>query len=99
MNDILNSKSPEMKELLSLIEELKIYITKGIKNQKLSLSGEQFLDNNELCKILHVSKRCLQDYRDRGLLPFYKVEGKILYKTSDIQQLLNDNYNQAFAKF
>ncbi len=48
--------------------------------------------------MLHISSRTLQDYRDRGLIGFYKLEGKILYKLSDIQEMLEKHYNDAWRQ-
>ena len=39
------------------------------------------------------SARTLQEYRSRGLLAFYKIGGKILYKQSDLQAMLDRHYN------
>jgi len=36
----------------------------------------------------------LQQYRDDGLLPFIKLERKILYRESDIGKVLEDNYQR-----
>ena len=42
---------------------------------------------------LKLSARTLQEYRSRGLLAFYKIGGKILYKQSDLQAMLDRHYN------
>ena len=39
-----------------------------------------------------------QSWRDEGKISFSQVAGKIYYKMSDIQDLLNHNYNPAFNK-
>ena len=49
-------------------------------------------DNRPLLKI---SRRCLQDYRDQGRISYIRLGGKILYKVSDIEKLLEDNYHEA----
>ena len=49
------------------------------------LGGEVYLTGEEVCSQLQLSTRTLQEYRNAGILPFYKIEGKILYKQSDIQ--------------
>jgi excisionase family DNA binding protein len=49
-------------------------------------SGQQY------SKILNISRRTLQDYRTEGKIPYYLVGGKILYKESDIEKLLTENY-------
>lgn len=96
MNDILNSNSPEIKELFETVDKIQLNMQTG--TNKPSISGECFLDNNEVCQMLHLSSRTLQDYRDKGLIAFYKLEGKILYKASDIHKMLEKNYYNAWGK-
>lgn len=62
------------------------------EKRKPLFGGEQYLTNSQVSKRLHVSTRTLQDHRDNGVLPFIKLEGKVLYRLSDIEKLLEDNY-------
>jgi len=48
-----------------------------------------WLDNQEICQLLHISKRTLENYRCRGMLPFSKVGGKVYYRMNDINDFLN----------
>ena len=57
------------------------------------LGGEVYLTGEEVCSQLRLSTRTLQEYRNLGMLPFYKIGGKILYKQSDIQTMLERHYN------
>ena len=57
-----------------------------------------WLTSVEACKFLHVTNRCLQNWRDKGILSFSKTGGKILYKFSDLEELLTRNYQPAFNK-
>ena len=57
------------------------------------LNGEVYLSGEEVCSQLRLSTRTLQEYRNAGTLPFYKIGGKILYKQSDIQTMLERHYN------
>lgn len=98
LNDIIGNNSSEIRELFSAIEKANENIDNNIKSKKTSLSGELFLDNNEVCKMLRMSSRTLQDYRDKGLIAFYKLEGKILYKMSDIRKMLDSNYFDAWKQ-
>ncbi len=43
---------------------------------------------------LYISPRTLQDYRDRGIIPYTQFAGKILYKASDLEKMLKDNYRE-----
>lgn len=48
----------------------------------------QWLDNQDVCEILNVTKRTLQNYRDNGTLPYTHIERKIYYKPKDVEDLL-----------
>ncbi|MBR8703328.1 helix-turn-helix domain-containing protein [Porphyromonas levii] len=48
----------------------------------------EWLDNADVCRLLNISKRTLQTYRDTGILPFAMLRHKAFYKRSDIEMLL-----------
>ena len=54
--------------------------------------GEIYLTGREVCERLFISPRTLQDYRDNGIIPYTQIAGKILYRLSDINRLLQENY-------
>lgn len=58
------------------------------------LDGELLLDNQELCQLLHVSKRTLQRYRSTGELPFHEVHQKTYYKESDVHAFMRKNFGK-----
>ncbi|PJJ10703.1 excisionase family DNA binding protein [Flavobacterium sp. 1] len=58
------------------------------------LKGEIYLSGEQVCQMLHVSKRTLQQYRDDGQIPFIKLERKILFRESDIIKVLENNYQR-----
>ncbi|NHJ33677.1 MAG: helix-turn-helix domain-containing protein [Asgard group archaeon] len=51
-----------------------------------------WLDTSEAARILKVSTRTLQNYRDNGTLPFSKIGSKIYFKATDIEGLLTEHY-------
>ncbi len=55
---------------------------------------DTWLDIQEACFILKVSKRTLQYYRKDGVLPYSKIDGKIYFKAADIQKHLERNYRK-----
>ena len=65
-------------------------------SHKASPSNEQFLTDKEVSAWLKVSRRTLQDYRNNGIIAYYQLGGKILYKESDIERMLAANYREAF---
>ena len=58
------------------------------------LNGEHYLTGEEVCERLCISKRTLQDYRDTGLLGYVQLPGKIIYRESDIMDLLERFYQK-----
>lgn len=59
-------------------------------------SLNRWMDNQEVCRQLNISPRTLQDYRNNGIIAYYQLGGKILYKESDIESMLAANYQEAF---
>ena len=70
-----------------------------IQNQissKSDVKKETFLDNQEFLLLLKISKRTAQTWRDEGKISFSQVGNKIYYKLSDVEKLMQENYNKAF---
>ncbi len=47
-----------------------------------------WMDSADVCEKLGVSKRTVQTYRDRGLLPYSQINHKIYYRTEDVEAFL-----------
>lgn len=56
------------------------------------MNGEIYLSGEDVGKLLHISKRTLQQYRDDKILPYIQIGGKIIYRESDILTVLEQNY-------
>lgn len=67
-------------------------MNKTIEKSKTDQMITKWLSSDEICRLLMISKRTLQTYRDRGILPFAQVSRKIYYKASDIDEYLNQHY-------
>ena len=57
------------------------------------LGLKNWLDNQEVCEVLRISKKTLQVYRAKGILPFSRIKNKLFYKPEDVQRLLDLNYH------
>ena len=53
---------------------------------------EDWIDNQDVMNILHISPRTLQTLRSNGTLPYSRINGKIYYRRHDIKKILADNY-------
>lgn len=81
-----------MKELDSMLNGIESMNEKS----KASFGNERFLTDKEVSAWLKVSRRTLQDYRNNGMVSYYQLGGKILYKESDIEKLVMDGYRNAY---
>ena len=81
-----------MKELDSMLNGIESMNEKS----KASFGNERFLTDKEVSAWLKVSRRTLQDYRNNGMVSYYQLGGKILYKESDIVKLVMGGYRNAY---
>ena len=88
----LNMDSDEMQVVLSAIRSVSKRIKDVAETYKPLFGGEHFLTGKEVCERLYISPRTLQDYRDKGIIPYTQFAGKILYKVSDLERLLEEYY-------
>lgn len=66
------------------------------EKSKASFGNERFLTDKEVSAWLKVSRRTLHDYRNNGMVSYYQLGGKILYKESDIEKLVMGGYRNAY---
>lgn len=52
-------------------------------------SLQKWLDNEDVCEILNVSKRTLQYYRDSGMIAFTQINYKVFCQPQDVQALID----------
>lgn len=88
----LNFGSDEMQVLITALHDVGRRIKEVGETHKPLFGGEHFLIGKEVCERLYISPRTLQDYRDRKIIPYTQFAGKILYKASDLERLLEEYY-------
>ena len=86
--------SDSYEELLHKIEQLgeKLSTIAGDKTGQ-----KKWLTNKEVCEILSVTAKTLQNYRDKGVIAFSKIGSKIYYKQSDLNALLDAHFHETFS--
>ena len=91
-HEIVNRETPEMKQFISGIKEVSKRLREIAQTHRPLFGGEIYLTGREVCERLFLSPRTLQDYRDKGIFPYTQIAGKILYRMSDLQRILQGNY-------
>ena len=90
----LNMESDEMQLVVSALRGVGKRIVEVAKTHKPLFAGELYLTGKEVCERLYISPRTLQGYRDRKVIPYTRFAGKILYKASDLEKMLEKNYKR-----
>lgn len=89
-NFLIDKSDPAVTELFRRIEKVCKELDKLEMPTRRTFNGQRFLTDSELSDILKISRRTLQEYRSAGIIPYYMICGKVLYKESEIQKLLED---------
>jgi excisionase family DNA binding protein len=71
--------------------------SKSLEVNETELTIRTWLTGDEICKLLRVSKRTLQNYRDKRVIPFSQIGRKIYYKVSDIEDYLNNHHIKSLS--
>ena len=95
-NEVITHKHEWVRGLFSELDRItKDAAMVADENQPL-LGSEHYLTDRELSERLKISRRTLQDYRNNGILPYRQLGGKILYRESDIERVLQSSYRGKF---
>ena len=90
--ELFDSDAEEIAYYKSKFEQLRTRLELILKNYRPVMNGEVYLSGEDVCKLLDVSKRTLQQYRDDNILPYVQIGGKIIFRQSDLLAILERNY-------
>ena len=85
----------EDEQILGIINEIDKAIEEAreaFKNYRPLFNGDSWISDREAAEFLKVSRHTLFAYRQKGLLPYVQLCGKILYRERDLEELLQRNY-------
>lgn len=97
--DCSNAITCDTVEYKELVETMRFAMQTADKlsvEVKPSLFGERYLTTEQVMTSFHISRRALQNYRDRGIVPYTSIGGTLLYPESKITKVLGRNYYKLF---
>lgn len=94
--NVLTGQDEPVFSLLRALDKTGRNLRVFMKDCRPLLNGERYLTDKDVSALLRISRRTLQDYRRNGILPFFRLGGKILYRESDLQKLLSDSCKPSF---
>lgn len=71
----------------AILEQLKPLLLKD----KIEENKKEMITRAEAADLLNISLVKLWDITKNNIIPKYKIGGKVLYKKSDVQRLINDS--------
>lgn len=97
-NELITKEHECVSHFLHSLDKMLDGIEQMTSNHRPLLAGERYLTDKEVAYNLKISRRTLQDYRNEGRIPYIQLGGKILYRESDVEKMLQDGYKPVFRK-
>lgn len=99
-DDVITRETPEYRELIAMMQNTVKVADKLVKEVRPCLLNERYFTTEQVMALFHISRRALQNYRDKGIIPFFSIGGSIVYPESEIKEMLEKNYyKMSFSKF
>lgn len=96
MSEIITKDNERVSRLFGSLERMLSGIERLVANHRPTLGGERFLTDKEVSARLKVSRRTLQEWRTNGQIAYISLGGKVLYKESEIQKMLEKYHQKAW---
>ena len=76
-------ETEDLKPIIDRLDKIEEVI-----NEKKNGLENMFIDNQGFLKLMNISKRTAQTWRDEGIFPFSQIGGKIYYSKNDVIKTL-----------
>ena len=96
MNKLITKEDEDILSFFRTLDHMVERLGSLSRSYRPMLNGERFLSDRELSERLKISRRTLQEYRNEGRLPYIQLGGKVLYKESDIERMLQNGYKETW---
>ena len=88
ITEIVNIEASTFMEMNNILFKIEKQM-KGLNFSKPELS--EWLDNQDVCILMNISDRKLLSLRQKGLIPFSRIDRKVYYKKEDILNYMRNN--------
>lgn len=96
MNCDMDKNRDRIRNIIMSFSRMSSVLDKINEHYRPTLKGQRLITDKELANFLKINKRSLVEYRKNGILPFYHIGGRILYKESDIEKIMQENFYDTF---
>lgn len=95
LTEVICIESEAFKKIMDRLDDLENYFKHIAKQQPLA---DPILTNEDVCKLLKISKFKLAKFRNEGYIQFYKAGSRVYFRASDIDVFLKKYTLKAFRK-
>lgn len=99
MDKFIGFDSEEFKGLEEQIEQALSDVQNVREKHRPTLADERFLSGEEVMEYLHISPRTLQTLRDKRMICYTTIGGKMLYPEKGLKDVLHQNYQSPDLPF
>lgn len=86
--EIVNIEANAFMEINNVLSKIEKQL-KGLDSSKSKL--DEWLDNQDVCILMNISDRKLLSLRQKGIIPFSRIDRKVYYKKDDILNYMRKN--------
>lgn len=86
--EIVNIEANAFMEMNNVLFKIEKQL-KGLDSSKSKL--DEWLDNQDVCILMNISDRKLLSLRQKGIIPFSRIDRKVYYKKDDILNYMRKN--------
>ena len=86
--EIVNIEAGAFMEMNNILFKIEKQL-KGLNSSKSELN--EWLDNQDVCILMNISDRKLLSLRQKGLIPFSRIDRKVYYNKEDILNYMKKN--------
>lgn len=95
-DNLITKENERVKSFFKSFDRMLAGLEKMVENYRPPFNGERFLTDKEVYRQLKVSRRTVQEWRYSGQIPYIQIGGKILFRESDVQAMLDRHFRKAF---
>jgi excisionase family DNA binding protein len=94
--EVIILDAAEFEQMLQKLETFAAEV-KALLDEHIDRGTKKWLSSQEACRLLGVSLRTLQTYRDNGTLPYAQIGHKVFLRPQDIEKVINQS-NYTYGK-
>ncbi|MDO5570334.1 MAG: helix-turn-helix domain-containing protein [Bacteroidales bacterium] len=95
LGKVLTTEDKLIASTMQKMEKSSKWLSSFLVKYRPPMNGERYMTDKEASEYLRLSRRSLQEYRNKRMVPFIILGGKVLYPESAIYELLEANYFKA----